>query len=224
MKKVVDLVFIGAGTAFYEIYEFIRCINLKEEKYRLIAIVDDNVNTHGSVLNGVRVVGNLECVHNYPNAKFIFGIGSMKTRLIRNRIFNKLNLDINRFETIIHPTAIIDPSAKISAGCIIHPGACIGNDVVLEEFSIVAVNSAIGPFARIQSFAMITSLVAVLSNVNVGRAVFIGSCSCITENVSIGNGSMIGAGTVISRDLPEGVFFLGNPGRLISKIEIPEDL
>jgi acetyltransferase-like isoleucine patch superfamily enzyme len=71
---------------------------------------------------------------------------------------------------------------------------------------------------------MITSLVVVLSNAKIGMAAFIGSCSCITENVSIGKGVMIGAGTIISRDIPDGAFFLGNPARMINKIELPTDL
>jgi acetyltransferase-like isoleucine patch superfamily enzyme len=34
---------------------------------------------------------------------------------------------------------------------------------------------------------------------------------------------MIGAGTVVSRNIDKGCFFLGNPGRLINRIELPEE-
>ena len=221
--NIIEIVFLGGGTSFYEVFEIIRRVNLVEHKYKIIAILDDNPELHGKYLNGILIEGPLSNVDKFPNAKFIFGIGSMKTRLVRNQIFKKLNLDLSRFETVIHPQANIDLSAKISPGCIIHPGACIGNDVIIDPFVIIAVNTAIGPYTKINSFAMITSLVVVLSNAKIGMAAFIGSCSCITENVSIGKGVMIGAGTIISRDIPDGSFFLGNPARMINKIELQND-
>jgi acetyltransferase-like isoleucine patch superfamily enzyme len=46
----------------------------------------------------------------------------------------------------------------------------------------------------------------------------------VTEQVEIGHGSMIGAGTVVSRNVDVGCFFLGNPARLINRMDVPEDL
>lgn len=222
--KEIEIVFLGGGTAFFEVYEIIRRVNLIEKKYKVVAILDDNIELHGKFLNGVLIAGDLEKVIEYPSAKFIFGIGSLKTRLIRKKIMSKLNLELTRFETIIHPQTNIDPTAIIHPGCIIHPGVCIGNDATIEPFVVIAVNSAIGPNSHIKSFAMITSLVVILSNAIIGKSVFVGSCSCITESVEVGDGTMIGVGSVISRNLPSGTFFLGNPARMINKFEIPQDL
>ena len=222
--KEIEIVFLGGGTAFYEVFEIIRRINIVEKKYKIISILDDNIELHGKQLNGILIAGNLEKAKEYPNAKFVFGIGSMKTRLIRKKIMAKLGIELSRFESIIHPQTYIDSSAKIQPGCIIHPGVCIGNDVVVEHFVVIAVNSAIGPYSYISSFAMITSLVVILSNAKIGKSVFVGASSCITEGVEVGDGAMIGAGTIISRNVPNGTFFLGNPARMINKFEIPKDL
>ena len=224
MDIIKKIVFLGASIAFFEVSAIMKAINARQYKYEIIAILDDDIKTHGKIIQGIPVVGPLELAEKYPDVFFVFGIGSMKTRLIRQKIINRLNISISRFETMIHPSAVIDDSAKIANGCIIHPGVVIGNDVVVEPFSIIAVNSAIGPYVHIESFAMITSLVAVLSSARIGKSTFIGSCSCVTEHVSIGAGSMIGAGTVVSRNIDTGSFFLGNPGRLIQKIELYEDL
>jgi acetyltransferase EpsM len=222
--KEIEIVFLGASTAFFEISEIIRQINKIKPTYKIIAILDDNVELHGKIMNNVMVSGYLSEVDNYQNAQFIFGIGSMKTRLIRHKIFSKLNLTTDRFATIIHPSAVIDQSAKIGYGCIIHPGVCIGNDVTIHNFVVIAVNSAIGPYACIKDYAMITSLSVVLSNATVGKSSFVGSCSCITEGIEIGAGSMVGAGTIVSRNLDNGVFVLGNPMRQINKVEIDKEL
>jgi len=216
-SKTIKLVFLGAGTAFFEVYEIIRRINIINDKYEIITILDDNEELHGTFLNNIIISGPLQNATNYSDAKFIFGIGSMKNRLNRFEIFKKLNLKKSKFETIIHPNCNIDPSVKIGCGCIIHPGVCIGNDVEIGSFVIIAVNSAIGPFTKIKSFSMITSLVVVLSNVFIGESSFIGSSSCITEGVKIGKCSMVGVGTIITRSIPDGSFFLGNPARMLNK-------
>jgi sugar O-acyltransferase (sialic acid O-acetyltransferase NeuD family) len=221
---ISKIVFLGASTAFYEISEIIRLINFNKPTYVIETILDDNHELHGNFMRGIKVSGPLSDVHKYPECKFVFGIGSMKTRLIRHEIFKKLNIAVDRFPSIIHPQAVIDQSAKIGYGCIIHPGVCIGNDAKIDNFVVIAVNSAIGPYAEVNDYGMITSLAVVLSSAKIGKSSFIGSCSCITEGVVIGAGSMVGAGTVVSRSIDCGVFALGNPMRQISKIEINQEL
>lgn len=223
--ELQKVVFLGASTAVQEVTEIIKAINKVSPTYEVIAILDDNKETHGKEIRGIQVIGDLSLASTFaPDVKFIFGIGSMRTRLIRQNILKKIGLPKERFVTIIHPNAVIDESASIGYGCIIHPGVCIGNDAIIDSFVIIAVNSAIGPFAHIKTFAMVTSLVVILSNAKIGKAVFVGSCSCVTENVEVGDGSMIGAGTVISRNVDKGCFFLGNPCRLINRLEVPEEL
>jgi sugar O-acyltransferase (sialic acid O-acetyltransferase NeuD family) len=224
MIEVKNIVFLGASTAFLEVNEIIESINKVRKTYEVIAILDDNPELHGQIIKGVKVEGPLSKAKSYVETFFVFGIGSMKTRLIRQEIISNLGIDISNFVSIIHPSAIIDKSAKIGYGCIIHPGVCVGNDVFIDSFAIIAVNSAIGPYAHIGAYSMITSLVAILTGSKIGKAVFVGACSCVTENIEIGNGSMIGVGTVVSRNIDQGVFFLGNPGRVLNKVELPSTL
>lgn len=219
-----DLVFLGASTAFFELLAIVKALNRLEERYRVVALLDDDRTTHGREMLGVRVAGGLELVQNYPEAQFIFGIGSLKTQLIRHTIINRLGLNLSRFEALVHPSTIIDESADIGPGCIVHPGVVIGHSATLKPFSIVAVNSAIGPYATLEPFAMVTSLVAVLSSARIGGSTFVGSCSCVTEGVTVGRGSRVGAGTVVSRNVGDGCFILGNPGRVISRADVPEDM
>ena len=224
MSKVTDLILIGASNNFYEISEIIRAINKIEIKYNIVGVLDDDVSTHGQLKHGVNVLGSLDEAKKISNVKFVFGIGSSKTKNIRHKIIDLIGIEESKYETIIHPTAIVDPSAIIGNGCILHSGSFIGNNARLESFVTVAVNSAIGPFAVLEKFSMITSLVVVLFGAKIGRSAFVGSNSCIAENVNIGKGVIVGAGTVISRNIPSGTFFLGNPCRMINKFDIPEDL
>mgnify|MGYP003340549736 CR=1 FL=1 len=52
------------------------------------------------------------------------------------------------------------------------------------------------------------------------RSIFPGCI--ITAGVTIGENSMIGAGSVVSEDIPDNCIALGNPARVIKKINLDE--
>lgn len=53
----------------------------------------------------------------------------------------------------------------------------------------------------------------------IGSDVWIGGAAIICPGVSIGERSVIGAGSVVTKDVPPGVFFGGNPGKIIKPLE-----
>jgi len=55
--------------------------------------------------------------------------------------------------------------------------------------------------------------------IRIGHAVWIGGGAIVLPGVSIGDGCVVGAGSVVTRDLPPGVLALGNPARIIRRIE-----
>ena len=57
--------------------------------------------------------------------------------------------------------------------------------------------------------------------VNIGDNVFIGVNSVILRNVTVGNNSIIGAGSVVNKDIPEGSIAVGNPVKIIKKLDLP---
>lgn len=54
--------------------------------------------------------------------------------------------------------------------------------------------------------------------VEIGTDVWVGGGALILPGVKIGSRSVIGAGSVVTRDVPEGVFAVGNPCRVIREI------
>lgn len=55
--------------------------------------------------------------------------------------------------------------------------------------------------------------------IKVGNNVWIGGSSVILPGVTIGDNTVIGAGSVVNKDIPAGVIAVGNPCRVIRKIE-----
>ena len=54
--------------------------------------------------------------------------------------------------------------------------------------------------------------------VRIGNDVWIGSNAVILPGITIGNNSVIGAGSVVTKDIPENVVAVGNPCRVLRKI------
>ncbi len=54
--------------------------------------------------------------------------------------------------------------------------------------------------------------------VSIGNDVWIGAGAMILKGVHIGDGSIIGAASVVTKDVPAGVIFAGNPGRIVRPI------
>ncbi|MGY5352418.1 DapH/DapD/GlmU-related protein [Wenyingzhuangia sp. IMCC45533] len=56
--------------------------------------------------------------------------------------------------------------------------------------------------------------------VTIHKNVFIGNNVTILKGVSIGENSVIGANSVVSKSIPENVIALGNPCRILKKIDV----
>lgn len=55
----------------------------------------------------------------------------------------------------------------------------------------------------------------------IGNNVFIGVNAVILKGVNIGDNSVIGAGAIVSKDVPPQSLVIGNPGKIIRKLEGP---
>lgn len=110
----------------------------------------------------------------------------------------------------------------------------IGNNVGISGSTLSAnLSITIGNDVLIGSGALITDCDAhpldyeerlkngspLMAAVVIEDGVFIGARSIILKGVRVGRGSVIGAGSVVSRDVPAGVIAVGNPAKVVKKLE-----
>lgn len=222
MKK---LVIIGGGNAFWEISELIKDINKIKLQYEIISVLDDNEELTNKNLDEIVVQGPISKAKEFPpNVQFVLAIGSYKTRLIRKSILERLELSEDRFETLIHPTAKVFSTAKIKSGCIVHYGSVIFNHTILEAFSIISANCVIGVSNIIGKGALLGSNITTTTGVKIGPYSFVGSSCSIAEGKEIGPGAYIGMGTLVFKNIPAGLFVLGNPIKVLDKTEVPKQI
>ena len=144
-------------------------------------------------------------------------IVSIGVNRVRKVIVGKLvtnNKDIE-FVTIVHPSAIMSPSAKIGEGSVVMAGAVINADAVIGKHCIVNTGATIDHECVIEDFCHIAPGVHISGNTLVGEGTWIGIGSCVIQGITIGRNSVIGAGSVVVKDIPDGVVAYGNPCKVM---------
>ena len=178
--KEIPLILIGGGYSSIEIIDLINDINKIEKKQfiKIIGILDDNKDKL-SKINEFNVIGKTKDIKKFKKEKIFVNIFDKNNRFIRLKLIKKLNINLSRFFSIVHPYNLIGKKAKIGVGVSIYPGCNI--------FS----NAKIGNFCNIMPNTSIASDAIIDKNCFIGKDVLIGAGSRIKKDVYISNGTTV---------------------------------
>lgn len=216
MKKLVILGGSGIGMIAASVAQDLG-------NYEVLGFLNDVIEP-GTMIGKYRkvpVLGKTDDLPKYLAQKdtmfFIAYVGLQNEKDTYHKI-ESLQIPIDRFATLIHPTAIIpkgfcgigegvlfaplcqlSPDTTVSDNCILLPNSFLGHDSFMDRFAHVATNGVVG------------------ANVKIGKAVHIGSNATIREKITIGDYSLIGAGSVVLKDVPENSVIVGNPGKVLKQ-------
>lgn len=174
----------------------------------LAGILDDAI-APGTLVRGVPVLGRTADCTNYSGHKFVIAVGD---NAVRQRFMRQYVLD---WATVVHPAAVVSPSATIGCGTVVMPGAvinacaCIGKHCIVNSGAIVEHDNTIEDFVHISPGA------ALGGTVHVGEETHIGIGACVRNNIRICGGCTIGAGAAVVKDITEPGIYVGVPARRI---------
>ena len=190
----------------------IEAIDCLSGQFNFIGFVDDLTEKQGSSFTGHPVFSR-DAFEKYKNAKVLAVPGGPKSYKEKEENINSLNLENNRFATVIHPSANVSNYASIGlnvlimAGVVITPRAKIGNHVCILP------NTVVHHDVKIEDYCWIGSNVVIAGNVQVGRNAFIGSASSIINNIEIGEGALVGIGSNVIMSVEANQKVGGNPAK-----------
>jgi sugar O-acyltransferase (sialic acid O-acetyltransferase NeuD family) len=177
-----------------------------EGKYKIAGIIDDGIQA-GTQIMGLPVLGGneklaglyKEGVRLAVNA--VGGIGNISSRV---NVFNLL--DQNGFDcpAVIHPTAFIESSAKLSPGCQVFPLAYIGSESEIGFGNIINTGSIISHDCKLAPYVNIAPGAILAGAVSIGEGTLVGMGVTINLNVRIGEGCRVGNSSTVKSDLPGG--------------------
>ena len=121
--------------------------------------------------------------------------------------------------SVIHPSAVISPSARLGAGLLIAPGVIVGPAATVGDHVIINSAATIDHDTVLEDNVVLGPAVHLAGGVTVGSGSLLGVGVVSAPGVTIGGNCLIGAGSVVIKDIPEGVVAAGVPAREIRRRE-----
>jgi sugar O-acyltransferase (sialic acid O-acetyltransferase NeuD family) len=218
------LLIVGAGGFGRETAEAVRALNCVRPSWNLVGFVDDSPQMHGTVLDGVKVVGPLDAISDHPDVAVVVSIGNPDNFTVRRRVVARLGLDPSRYATVVHPAATIPPSAMVGPGTVVLAGVVATSAVGIGAHVVVMPGVVFTHDDVVDDYATFGTGVALAGAVHVGTGAYIGAGALIREKRTIGPWALVGMGAAVTADVPAGEVWAGIPARYQRRVVLPDDL
>lgn len=204
MKFIV----IGNGGHSRVIQEMILSLG----KGGIIAILDDRYESEQK-LNGV-IHAPIKYINGIikQDMRIIVAIGN---NVIRKKITNDLSFPSELYATVVHPSAVISPSANIGFGTVVMPNAVINAGVTIGEHCILNTGSIIEHDNRIGNFVHISPNTTLTGNVYVKEGAHIGASATVIPGKTVHEWATVGAGAIVIHDVEPTSKVVGIPAKPI---------
>ena len=174
--------------------------------YTLVGVIDDGRLPGEAVLDSF-VIGGADSLAKLKAAgcklalNAVGGIGAMSSRI---KVFETLRTARFEFPTLVHPTAVVEPGAKLAAGVQVLPHAYVGSDAKIGFGCIVNTGAIVSHDCALADYANLAPGAILAGAVTLGEGTLVGMGVTINLNVRIGAGARIGNGATVKEDVPNG--------------------
>ena len=144
-----------------------------------------------------------------PDVPIVPAIGAVA----RRGIVERLVAEGRRLTTIVHPSAVVAPSARLEPGCVVFPNVVIGARARIGTATIVNRGALVGHHTEIGAYSFVGPGANLAGAIHVGEQVYVGVGAVVRDGMRIGEHAMIGAGAVVVADVAEGTTVFGVPAR-----------
>ena len=177
---------------------------LRASGFEVSAIFDDDPDTWGESILGVKVDGPILENIDGESALALIGIGENADRKAQAEKLTSVE-----WLTLVYPGAYINPSARIGPGSVVFPGAVVGADVIVGRHVIVSANCTIGHDTQVEDYAHLAPGVQVAGGVSIREGAMLGIGCCVAPKIVVGDWAIVGAGSTVVRDVAPRVTVLG---------------
>ena len=146
-------------------------------------------------------------------------VGMKSKRAVFEHFSDMLNFRREQFPNLVHPTAYVSPSVRLSQGLQLEPLSVISACAELGFAITVKRSCSIGHHVHLADYVTLNPGVVLSSKVRVGARSMLGTGTVVKDGVTIGKNTLIGAGSVVLKDMPDNVVAFGNPCRVQRELE-----
>lgn len=213
------LIILGAVGNCLDILDAVMAANAAAQSpaFAVQGFLDDDVSRRGRRIREVPVLGPLSMARDMPEVLFVGGIGSPRNYDAKAALIDRLGLARDRFATVIHPTAVVSPSATLGRGSVVLANCTICANVHIGDHVMMLPNCVVGHDTSVGDYSILAAGVAVSGSVTVGCSCYLGVGASIRDSVSLGDKTLLGMGAALICDTPEGSVMVGNPARPLKR-------
>jgi UDP-perosamine 4-acetyltransferase len=196
------LLVLGAGGHAHPVIEALRAIGLM-----VAGLLDDSAR---APVLGVPVLGPLDSLGTHGESAAAIAIGANALRARLGAACQARGLDL---PNVIHPAALLSPSARIGVGVQVMARAVIGPEAKLGDLTLVNTGAIVEHGCTLGTAAHVGPGAVLSGGVEVGARVLVGAGAVVRPCCSIGADALIGAGAAVVKDVAAGARVGGVPVR-----------
>lgn len=187
---------------------------LQQTGVEIIGFIDDAIEMHGKVVNGVSVLGisNMSSTAVVEDVGYIIALGDNNARAQK---YQELENAGKKLINAIHPAVTISKNTKIGYGVVIGPNSVINTDAVIGNNVIINTGAIIEHDNIIENNTHIAPGVCLAGGVRVKTFATVGIGAVILDDLTIGQNATVGAGAVVTMDVPDNAVVAGVPAKII---------
>jgi len=211
-KKII---IYGPGGFGREAAWLIQNCKSNNDTIEIVGFIDDNLDTHGSSLNEIPIMGLSEAHAKFSDAKIVCGIGAPA---IREKLMQKAKELGFESQYFIHQNVEISKWVTVGEGSLICAGNIITTNIAIGEHVHLNLDCTVGHDVIIGDYSTISPGVHISGYVQMGKRVFIGTGANILNGTKetpliIEDDAVVGAGACVTKSVASGTTVVGIPAK-----------
>lgn len=203
------ILIVGAGGFGREVLNWARDA-WPDATSKIAGFLSSNPNSLNGYGAELPILGDPEAFRPEEGDAFLLAIGIPNDR---RRVAESLTTRGAKFICLIHPTAIIAPTASIGSGTIACPYAIVSDSASVGQFTLLNYGASLGHDASTGDFCVLSPYAALGGGANLGNDVFLGMHASVGPSTKIGDRSKITANCAALKNVPDDALVFGSPAR-----------
>lgn len=210
LRTVSRVLIVGAGGFGREVLQWVRDA-WPEHAARVAGFLSAERDRLAGHDCGLEIIAAPDRYEPRPGDALLLAIG---IPLVRRQVVESLLSRGAVFLTLVHPTAIVAPTAIVGEGSIVCPYAIVSDSAKVGAFVLMNYHSSLGHDASAGDHAVLSPYATLGGNAHVGDDVFMGLHASVGPGRRIGARSKVSANSCALSDAPPDSIIYGAPGRV----------